>query len=58
MSFGPQEICRACGKINYEGRIVCNKCEEPWDPGDPREAREIERHDAYEQADIAKEDRT
>jgi len=31
MSFGPQEICRVCGKINYEGRIVCNKCEEPWD---------------------------
>lgn len=34
MSFGPQEICRVCGKINYEGRIVCNKCEEPgeYDP--------------------------
>lgn len=34
MSFGPQEICRVCGKINYEGRIVCNKCEEPWSPGE------------------------
>jgi hypothetical protein len=27
MSFGPQEICQTCGKINYAGRIVCRKCD-------------------------------
>jgi len=27
MSFGPQEICRDCGRINYEGRIVCRACD-------------------------------
>ena len=34
MSFGPQEICHVCGQINYGGRIVCHKCEEPWSPGE------------------------
>jgi hypothetical protein len=27
MSFGPQEICERCGKINYAGRIVCSACD-------------------------------
>ncbi len=27
MSFGPQAICQTCGQINYEGRIVCRKCD-------------------------------
>jgi uncharacterized OB-fold protein len=27
MSFGPQETCQTCGKINYAGRIVCSACD-------------------------------
>jgi hypothetical protein len=33
MSFGPQEICQTCGQINYEGRIVCRKCDR-YDDGE------------------------
>lgn len=44
MSFGPQEICRICGEINYGGRIVCSPCDSmmwwldddvEWKSGEP-----------------------
>ena len=48
MSFGPQEICQTCGKINYAGRIVCSACDR-YDDGEAIPALPIEhRADASE----------